>query len=530
MAMLGIIGGIGRSSNFEDDGIESVEGREQVQRVMVTTLDGMFALYATIPPTYSTHGAIAREILGAVFEPTVLTPHLPLLLSQPRELVQLLRHSTRTSHLKPASSTPAKITHSPAEEAEAHEAVAIAYMARLDTFIRHVQALQILESYPRVGQDTSHGKAPREKQGAKRKVAETPRQAEKAKADALKASEERVSRIVLETMLVKAEMAASMATARIEDVKRRAGVYDVPPPRSPKVEGGADVRDAGGEDDARSGEDGGAVIKAEHTEVTPKGKNVGKSRKRQRRARTAESDAESYSTPEPVADTPRKIAPASPETRTPTVNRTAAPSQPHEPDVLDEAKAVSSGYKWEAEAEKALIQALELAVAMALSKRMDVLVGKLERRDWLDDGAIPVKLGQPLTPVSLPPAALFDKPGPVPASQASPADPGAPVPANPQAAHDDTDDADSNPDFDSDSADEDEDEDEDDLSHPCPLRTLFRLHDQYQEQRVGIWDRLPLVNASGRRRCSQMEYMRGENGAVGEQWDRLGMGLMKVFD
>ena len=84
-----------------------------------------------------------------------------------------------------------------------------------------------------------------------------------------------------------------------------------------------------------------------------------------------------------------------------------------------------------------------------------------------------------------------------------------------------------------DDGEEDEsDEDEDDSSenstpdtYPCPLRSLFALHDRYEEQRLAVWTSLPTES-----RVGMGTYMRGEEGRVGEVWDGAGMILLLDYD
>ncbi|KAL7424648.1 hypothetical protein Q5752_000332 [Cryptotrichosporon argae] len=72
---------------------------------------------------------------------------------------------------------------------------------------------------------------------------------------------------------------------------------------------------------------------------------------------------------------------------------------------------------------------------------------------------------------------------------------------------------------------EEEDEDADGPTHPCPLRTLFELHDRFEEQRLAVWMALP---ADTREKMGV--FMRGTDGVVGAKWDELGLGLVQDFD
>ncbi|WWD09126.1 hypothetical protein V865_007248 [Kwoniella europaea PYCC6329] len=84
-----------------------------------------------------------------------------------------------------------------------------------------------------------------------------------------------------------------------------------------------------------------------------------------------------------------------------------------------------------------------------------------------------------------------------------------------------------------------EDEDESDLeteseiseesafgsTHPCPLRTIFRLHDRYEEQRLAVWLHLPSA-----KRGKMGWFMRGLEGRVGSSWDSFGLAAMVEYD
>ncbi|KAK6905418.1 hypothetical protein I203_106247 [Kwoniella mangroviensis CBS 8507] len=84
-----------------------------------------------------------------------------------------------------------------------------------------------------------------------------------------------------------------------------------------------------------------------------------------------------------------------------------------------------------------------------------------------------------------------------------------------------------------------EDEDESDLgseseiseesafgtTHPCPLRSIFRLHDRYEEQRLAVWLHLPSA-----KRGKMGRFMRGLEGRVGSSWDNFGLAAMVEYD
>lgn len=58
-------------------------------------------------------------------------------------------------------------------------------------------------------------------------------------------------------------------------------------------------------------------------------------------------------------------------------------------------------------------------------------------------------------------------------------------------------------------------------SYPSPLRTLFRLYDRYEEQRIAVWMSL----SEGRPKMTQ--FVRGTDGHVGDRWDELGALLLR---
>nr|XP_019048952.1 hypothetical protein I302_02732 [Kwoniella bestiolae CBS 10118]OCF27882.1 hypothetical protein I302_02732 [Kwoniella bestiolae CBS 10118] len=62
-------------------------------------------------------------------------------------------------------------------------------------------------------------------------------------------------------------------------------------------------------------------------------------------------------------------------------------------------------------------------------------------------------------------------------------------------------------------------------THPCPLRTLFRLHDRYEEQRLAVWLHLPSAQ-----RGKMGWFMRGHEGRVGSSWDGFGLAAMMEYD
>ena len=143
--------------------------------------------------------------------------------------------------------------------------------------------------------------------------------------------------------------------------------------------------------------------------------------------------------------------------------------------------------QWEVRAEEALKKCLIAAKGLLEDRRGEVLSDRVEREDWLGKDE--------------------------PSSKRSP----------------------SEDDAGGDGADGDDDSEEDwdkettfdgaDETYPCPLRTLFRLHDRFEEQRLAVWLALPLSSRGG-----MGNYMRGEEGAIGEAWDALGLLLLLYYD
>lgn len=71
---------------------------------------------------------------------------------------------------------------------------------------------------------------------------------------------------------------------------------------------------------------------------------------------------------------------------------------------------------------------------------------------------------------------------------------------------------------------EDDNDEAEGSYYRCPLRTLFALHDRYEEQRLAIWLTLPTS-----KRGKMTAFMRGgKDGEIGRAWDGLGMNVMSV--
>ena len=172
-----------------------------------------------------------------------------------------------------------------------------------------------------------------------------------------------------------------------------------------------------------------------------------------------------------------------------------AVSSDEEEDVDSLAVDDEEAIKWERIAEEALIQVMELSKDLVENKRGGVLSDAVTRTDWLGDEET-----------------LY-----IPASPAN----SAKLAENKDCAESDEETEDESDDEDDDNA---RDSDEVD-THPCPLRSVFRLHDRYEEQRLAVWLSLPAATRPG-----MGTYMRGDDGAVGEAWDGLGLWLQRSYD
>jgi hypothetical protein len=140
--------------------------------------------------------------------------------------------------------------------------------------------------------------------------------------------------------------------------------------------------------------------------------------------------------------------------------------------------------EWETVAETTLIKCLEMARGLVDENRSAVLSEQVHRTDWLpQDSTIPRDLHNP-------------------------------PPPDPDSGKDDES-----------SASLSDEEDEEQEAYPCPLRTLFRLHDRYEEQRLAVWLSLP-----NRGRVGMGTYLRGIDGKVGDAWDVTGLSLMVDYD
>ncbi|WWC58325.1 uncharacterized protein I303_100865 [Kwoniella dejecticola CBS 10117] len=159
-----------------------------------------------------------------------------------------------------------------------------------------------------------------------------------------------------------------------------------------------------------------------------------------------------------------------------------------------------SGIKWEDQAEKSLVQCLESAKQLLDKGRGEVLSSQVEALDWLgQSGVISSEDEKRSTRTSRSPTHVDDP------DEASTSD-------------DESEDS-----FSSET--ESEPEETEELLHPCPLRTIFRLQDRYEEQRLAVWLHLPSA-----KRGKMGWFMRGEDGRVGAIWDAFGLAALMQFD
>ncbi|ODN88856.1 hypothetical protein L198_06658 [Cryptococcus wingfieldii CBS 7118] len=181
-----------------------------------------------------------------------------------------------------------------------------------------------------------------------------------------------------------------------------------------------------------------------------------------------------------------------------------------EEDEEDDVKPVLEGVEeeaavaWEGIAEKGLIDSLDLALALAEEGRVNVLANDVQAIDWFGQDIEPTPENVPLPPS--------------PTTSSHSQDPGTKAEIDPPS------DSSSDSEFDDDDDDPDEDP-SDNSSHKCPLRSLFALHDRYEEQRLAVWLTLDVG-----RRGKMTAWMRGEGGKVGEKWDAFGVRVIREFD
>ena len=168
------------------------------------------------------------------------------------------------------------------------------------------------------------------------------------------------------------------------------------------------------------------------------------------------------------------------------------------PEIVE--KVNHDGIRWETRAKEALVGCLEAAKTLLDERREGVLSDRVDKPDWL--GADPlVELAKATTYVSPKMELAVLKNGLKEEKKVE----------------------ESKDELESDT--ESETSSSPDEAYPCPLRTLFRLHDRYEEQRLAVWLALPPTTRDG-----MGTYMRGEGGMVGDAWDSIGLLLLLDYD
>jgi hypothetical protein len=186
--------------------------------------------------------------------------------------------------------------------------------------------------------------------------------------------------------------------------------------------------------------------------------------------------------------------------------------------------------RWEGLAEDALIECMRTARRLVEEGKSGVLSVEVKREDWVDDEAQPAERPSPCS--------VFVEDfgstgrghsGKKTLNQAGEGKDDQDGETKGEEGHESKEnESEVNSDSDSDLGEsefESSDEDEDSLSHPSPLRTLFRLYDRFEEQRLAVWLALP-----AERREKMSVYMRGSGGRAGDAWDALGLVLLMQYD
>lgn len=158
---------------------------------------------------------------------------------------------------------------------------------------------------------------------------------------------------------------------------------------------------------------------------------------------------------------------------------------------VEDNKPEGEKVKWEDIVAAALMECLESTRKLLQEKRASVLTSFLDREEWLGSEGTSIMRHKSLSPL-----------------------------------------VDGSDESDDDSVDSSDSEEEVDETYPCPLRSLLRLHDRYEEQRLAVWLSLPVST-----RGSMGAYMRGleideENNEenVGRKWDEVGLLLLLDHD
>ncbi|KAI9632842.1 uncharacterized protein MKK02DRAFT_41153 [Dioszegia hungarica] len=392
------------------------------------SLRGLFTIHAHyIGGTSSAITAALDRIVSNLLAAPHIQPegddtsnHLVPIFVQTREIISHLQHAARASHVKAA------VVLSSEDEAGKWESRAEERMEWLRLFADHVRGLGGLPAM--VKEEEPKGKA--------KKVTK------KATKLAEQEAQERPMRIGIEADLLRCDLAISMATAKIGEVKRRARAG------LSAVQVGVDV------------------VKEEVVKEEVAVRDKKPVLNRRRRALTDESDLGT------IVDQDEWLA--------------DAPAAK-----LD--SAGESGRRWEDDVDVGLWETLGKVRAILEGKHAEVLVARIDRSDWLDDPSPPDPRGS-VSPYEPPRTDTAESESDGSASPSS-------------------------------SSESDSDESEDDLSHSCPLRTLFRLHDRYEEQRLAVW-----LSLQNEQRGKMGAYMRGVEGRVGSAWDAVGLRLLMEFD
>ncbi|RXK38070.1 hypothetical protein M231_04629 [Tremella mesenterica] len=161
-------------------------------------------------------------------------------------------------------------------------------------------------------------------------------------------------------------------------------------------------------------------------------------------------------------------------------------------------KALGSSTEWETMVDEAMVSCITEAREFLEDGRIGILIDHLKKTDWIPE------------PIEEIPSSNGDEE---------------------RSDKDESDQSDNDSEEESDEDDEDDEEDEDDkegnidLFPSCPLRTLFRLHDRFEEMRLATWTELP-----PNKRGTSWAFMRGDLGKTGVAWDKLGMRILMDLD
>ncbi|WWD16339.1 hypothetical protein CI109_100765 [Kwoniella shandongensis] len=399
-----------------------------------------------------------NHLLGSIFPPTETTyPYFAPLLAHPRKVITTLQtNPTRpvVSHSKIKSPSPISPTTPVPHQTVSDEEVSW-FIAMLKIF---EEGLETIDSIPLPQEGEEEGQV-------------VGKQKKKTKAQEQKELEEdkcRPLRLEMEVRVLACDLAMSMTTKRMGEVKARALA---------KMDGDQEV----------------------HSDDQEK-----KVSKKEQEENEEEDGGEQSPSPSEVDIKPRLSFESdldpSPSPKLDDAERTRSP----ETEKIDALQAA----RWEEIAEDLLVRCLETARSLVDDGRGEVLVEHVVPEDWLGEDGIP-------SPSLNEKDNKFKSLIPDPTTDNSDKD------HRCQAESD----ADSESEFDDTSSDSESEDLSSGPSHPCPLRSLFRLHDRYEEQRLAIWLHLPSAH-----RGKMGLFMRGSEGRVGKAWDTLGLGLMIEYD